>query len=302
MRVPRGGEAASIWQTATTRTREPLVTIATVVDLFVYPVKSARGSARSRVRVAATGFEWDRQWMLVNGKGTFLSQRTHPNLARIVPEVTAEELRLSAEGAPTLSVPLDTQGERVAVRVWDDACFGIDQGAAANAWATRLMGETVRLVRVAPDMQRPANVKFARSTPAPLTFPDGYPFLVCNQASLEDLNRRLAQPIPIERFRPNIVLTGLPAWAEDRIDLLTMGRVTLRLVKPCTRCSIPSRDQVTGEPSTDPLPVLRKFRFDRSLRGVTFGENAVIVEGAGLEIERGSRCRVTFDSLAAVPG
>lgn len=278
------------------------MTIATVVDLFVYPVKSARGIARSRVRVAATGFEWDRQWMLVNGKGTFLSQRTHPNLARIVPEITAEALLLRAEGAPPLRVPLDTQGERLAVRVWDDACAGIDQGAAASAWASRLVGETVRLVRASPDMERPANVKFAHSTPAPLAFPDGYPFLVCNQASLEDLNRRLARPIPIERFRPNIVLAGLPVWAEDRIDLLTVGSVTLRLVKPCTRCSIPSRDQVTGEASTDPVPVLRKFRFDRSLRGVTFGENAVIVEGAGLEIERGSPCRVTFDSLAAFPG
>jgi uncharacterized protein len=278
------------------------MTIATVVGLFVYPLKSARGSARSRVRVAATGFEWDRQWMLVDGKGTFLSQRTHPTLARIVPEVTPEALRLSAEGAPALTVPLDTQGERVAVRVWDDACVGIDQGAAAHAWASRVMGETVRLMRVAADMERAANVKFAGSTPAPLAFPDGYPFLVCNQASLEDLNRRLASPIPIERFRPNIVLAGLPAWAEDRIDLLTMGRVTLRLVKPCTRCSIPSRDPVTGEASTDPVPVLRKFRFDRSLRGVTFGENAVIVEGAGHEIERGSPCRVTFDSLAGLPG
>ena len=81
-----------------------------------------------------------------------------------------------------------------------------------------------------------------------------------------------------------------------------MGRVTLRLVKPCTRCSIPSRDPVTGEASTDPVPVLRKFRFDRSLRGGTFGENAVIVEGAGHEIEGGSPCRVTFDSLAGLPG
>jgi uncharacterized protein len=279
-----------------------VTTIATVVDLFVYPVKSARAIARSRVRVGASGFEWDRQWMLVDGKGKFLSQRTHPKLARIVPEITADALVLTAEDAPALGVPLDTQGERVTVRVWDDACIGIDQGAAASAWASRLLGEAVRLVRTSPAMVRPANVKFAHPTPAPLAFADGYPLLVCNQASLEDLNRRLEPPIPMERFRPNLVLTGLPAWAEDRIDRIEVGAVTVRLVKPCTRCSIPSRDQLTGEASTDPLPVLRKFRFDRSLRGVTFGENAVIVEGAGLEIERGSPCRVTFDSLAAVPG
>ena len=279
----------------------PVTTIATVLDLFVYPVKSARAIARSRVRVGASGFEWDRQWMLVDGKGTFLSQRTHPRLARIVPEITASALVLRAEGAHELSVPLDTRGDRVAVRVWDDACVGIDQGAAANAWASRLLGEAVRLVRASPGMVRPANVKFAHPTPAPLAFSDGYPLLVCNQASLEDLNRRLSSPVPMERFRPNLVLTGLPAWAEDRIDRIEVGGVSLRLVKPCTRCSIPSRDQVTGEASTDPLPVLRKFRFDRSLRGATFGENAVIAEGTGGEIERGSPCGVTFDALTAFP-
>jgi uncharacterized protein YcbX len=131
-----------------------------------------------------------------------------------------------------------------------------------------------------------------------LGFPDGYPLLICNRASLEDLNARLPQRLPIERFRPNIVLSGLPAWAEDHIDTLAMGALTLRLVKPCTRCSIPSLDPRTGAPSTNPLPELRKFRFDRALRGVTFGENAVIVQGAGCEIERGAPCRVTLDSGA----
>ena len=94
------------------------------------------------------------------------------------------------------------------------------------------------------------------------------------------------------------MLRGLSAWAEDRIDTLFMGQVTVRLVKPCTRCSIPSRDPCTGEPATDPLPVLRKFRFDRELLGVSFGENAVIERGTGREIERGAHCRVTFDTLA----
>ncbi len=279
-----------------------MTTIATIAGLFVHPVKSARGIPCSRVRVAATGFEWDRQWMLVDGRGTFLSQRTHPTLARIVPEITADALVLRAEGVPALRVPLDTQGERLAVRVWNDVCAGIEQGAAAHAWASAVLGEQVRLVRVAPDMERSANARFAGTTPAPLTFPDGYPLLICNQASFEDLNRRLSQPITIERFRPNVVVAGLAAWAEDRIDLITVGEVMLRLVKPCTRCTIPSRDPVTGDAFIDPAPVLRQFRFDRSLRGITFGENAVIVRGACREIERGSACRVTYDSAVATGG
>lgn len=273
-------------------------TIATVAGLFLHPVKSARAVPCSRARLVATGFEWDRQWMLVDANGKFLSQRTHPRLARIVPEITEDALVLRAEGAPALRVARDARGERLTVRVWSDACAGIEQGAAAHAWTSAVLGEEVRLVRVAPDMERSANVRFAGSTAAPLAFPDGYPLLVCNQSSLEDLNRRLAQPITIERFRPNVVVTGLPAWAEDRIDVISVGEATLRLVKPCTRCTIPSRDPVTGDASIDPTPVLRQFRFDRSLRGVTFGENAVIVSGVGTWIERGSPCRVTYDHAA----
>jgi uncharacterized protein YcbX len=130
-------------------------------------------------------------------------------------------------------------------------------------------------------------------------FADGFPVLVCSTASLEDLNRRLPARIPMERFRPNLVLEGLPPWAEDRIDTITVGEVTLRLVKPCTRCTIPSIDQCTGEPSTDPTPVLRQFRFDKLLRGVAFGENAVIVTGIAREIERGTTCRVDFEPTSA---
>jgi uncharacterized protein len=269
-----------------------------VTGLFVYPVKSARGIALQRARVTLTGLEWDRQWMIVNDKGTFLSQRTHPQLARIVPEVGSEALVLNAPGLAPLRLPLALAGERAAVRVWNDACVGVDQGKAAQEWATRAVGQPVRLIRVAPDMDRIANPDFARPTRAPIGFPDGYPVLVCNEASLEDLNTRMPEPIPIERFRPNLVLKGLPAWAEDRIDTLTIGAVTLRLVKPCTRCAIPSIDQRTGQKSTDPLPVLSKFRFSKPLLGVMFGENAVIASGVGEEIERGSQARVTFEPTA----
>jgi MOSC domain-containing protein len=271
----------------------------TVTGLFVYPVKSTRGTARARARVSRTGLEWDRQWMVVNSRGTFLSQRTHPQLARIVPEVRDTALVLNAPGLPTLTVPLDAAGARAPVRVWDDACVGVDQGKEAEDWVTRAVGEPVRLVRVAPDMGRIANPEFAGPAPAPMGFADGYPLLVCNEASLEDLNGRLPAPLPMERFRPNIVLRGLPAWAEDRIDTLTAGDVTLRLVKPCTRCTIPSIDQRTGEKSTDPTPALRKFRFSKALRGVMFGENAVILSGLGAEVERGTAGFVIFDAAPA---
>jgi uncharacterized protein YcbX len=274
---------------------------ATIAGLFVYPVKSMRGTEKSRVRVTGTGFEWDRQWMLIDAGGTFLSQRTHPQLACIVPAVTSDALVLNAPGLPQLSLPLTSAGESVAVRVHRDPCVGVDQGAQAHEWASRAVGQPVRLVRVPTETKRNANREFAGSVPAPMGFADGFPVLVCNQASLQDLNTRMPQAVPMERFRPNIVLEGLPAWAEDRIDTLTVGPLTLHLVKPCTRCTIPSIDQRTGMPSTDPGPVLRQFRFNKNLLGVTFGENAVIVAGTGGEIERGARCRVSFESdVAAV--
>jgi uncharacterized protein YcbX len=278
-----------------------MTTIATITDLFVYPVKSTRAVAKSNVRITGTGFEWDRQWMAINANGVFLSQRTHPQLARIVPEVTANALVLTAPNLPPLQLPHSNQGERVAVRVHRDACVGVDQGATANEWMSRALGESVRLVRVPPDPLRRANPAFAGTVSAPMGFADGYPVLVCNRASLDDLNGRMPEAIPMERFRPNIVLEGLPAWAEDRIDSIQVGDLTLRLVKPCVRCTIPSVDQQTGLASTDPAPVLKTFRFSKALLGITFGENAVIVSGTGCEIERGADCHVTFEPAAATP-
>jgi uncharacterized protein YcbX len=185
------------------------------------------------------------------------------------------------------------------VRVHQDRCVGLDEGADAAEWASRAAGEAVRLVRVPAHGERRANPTFAGTVPAPMGFADGFPVLVCNAASLADLNARLPSVIPMERFRPNVVLEGLPAWAEDRIDTLTLGEVTLRLVKPCTRCTIPSIDQRTGQPSIDPTPALRQFRFDKKLHGVKFGENAVIVAGVACEIERGATCRVDFEPTSA---
>jgi uncharacterized protein len=274
--------------------------MAVVSELFVYPVKSARGIPKPQVRVAATGFEWDRNWMLIDAVGSFITQRTHPKLARVVPDITGDSLELNAPALPTLRVPLAPAGDEVPATIWGHDCVALDQGDAAAEWVSRALGDPVRLVRVGPSMARVANAKYAGSTPAPVAFADGFPLLVCNEASLADLNQRMPEPIPMERFRPNIVLRGLPAFAEDRIESIRVGNITLRLVKPCTRCVIPSTDQRTGERSSNPLPVLRKFRFDRELKGVTFGENAVIEAGVGASLQSGSECHVEFETAGVV--
>ena len=269
---------------------------ATVQELHVYPMKSARGIPQARVRLAATGFEWDRHWLVVRAEGMFLTQRTHPSLTRIATELTDEGLILTSEGSKPLLLPLTPQGSGRAVRIWKDSCEGLDQGDEAAAWVSTVLGEPVRVVRTPATPDRRADSEFAGPHPAPLAFPDAFPILICNRASLDDLNSRLPEALPMDRFRPNLVLAGLPPFAEDRIASLAIGPIALTLVKPCTRCIIPSTNQRTGIRGLDPLPVLRTFRFDRKLLGVTFGENAVITHGAGEFLERGAECRVTYDN------
>lgn len=264
-------------------------------EINVYPLKSARGIPVPAARLAATGLEWDRHWMVVREDGMFLSQRTHPRLACIATALTGEHLLLDAEGRRTLRLPLAPCGEARPVRVWKDLCEGLDQGDAAAHWVGAVLGEPARIVRVPRSPARRANPEYAGPGSAPLAFPDGYPVLVCNAASLDELNRRLPHALPMERFRPNLVIEGLPPFEEDRIAAIAIGPVTLRLVKPCTRCIVPSTDQRTGVRGLDPLPVLRAFRFDRKLRGVTFGENAVVAAGDGQTLQRGAECRISYD-------
>jgi uncharacterized protein len=267
--------------------------VALVQYLFIYPVKSARGIARSKVKLTATGFEWDRQWMAVDATGTFVSQRTHPKLTQVQPAITGDSLTLTAPDLKPLRLSLAPVGEARTVSVWSDRCTGLDQGDEAAEWMSRVVGDDLRLVRQGPLSDRMADPNFAGSKDIPVSFTDGYPLLVCNEASLIDLNTRMPEPIPMERFRPNIVLTGLSAFEEDRIETIQIGGVALQLVKPSTRCVITATDQRTGERSANPLPVLRTFRFDRTLLGVAFGENAVARAGIGQSIERGARC-ITF--------
>jgi uncharacterized protein YcbX len=184
--------------------------------------------------------------------------------------------------------------------VWKDTCAALDQGDHAASWLSEALGDAVRIVRVPRSMRRIANPQFAGPEPAPIAFPDGFPVLLCNRASLDELNSRLSEPLPMERFRPSLVLDGLPAFAEDRIAAITAGPITLALVKPCTRCIIPSTDQRTGVRGFDPLPVLRTFRFDPTLRGACFGENAVIRAGVGAVLEVGAACEVAYEAREAL--
>ena len=265
---------------------------ATLAALNIYPVKACRRVALEAARLGATGLAGDREWMITRPDGRFVSQRTHPKLARIVPRVVGAGLELGFAGLAPLVVRGEPAGEPCEVAVWKDRMRAVDAGGIAAEWLTRALGEPLRLVRVSRETRRLADRAWVGERDVPVSFSDGFPLLICSSASLEALNARLPLPVPMERFRPNLVLDGLEPFAEDRIRVVRIGAVVVHLVKPCMRCTVPSVDQDTGERSTDPTPALKQFRYDRELRGVTFGVNAFAVGAPGAALNVGAPLEV----------
>jgi uncharacterized protein len=257
-----------------------------IAALFVHPVKSARANRVESVRLAANGFEHDREWMLVDPAGHFVTQRNDPRLALLEALPDGEFLALRAPVGPGGTggdgprIPLTHGGERIEVGVWRSRVKAFDAGAEVARWLTSWFGRPLRLVRFDPAHQRLSNRDWTGGIRAPNFFTDGYPILVLSQASVDDLAARVGRELPLTRFRANLVLGGTDAYAEDRAAEVQIGDVVLRLGKPCTRCVITTIDPATGERGDDePLRTLKGYRHDASLRGVTFGRNAVIVAG-----------------------
>lgn len=268
--LQRALRAGSMIRSVTTRTRS-----LRIHSLHIHPLKSARIVDVEAARVGPRGLIGDREWMFITAAGRFVTQRSHPRMATLVatPEAGGITLTHPAAGSLHLETPDTLLQGSLAMRrvtVWKREIEALDAGETAATYATRVLEEPARIVAAGSD-----------------NFPDGYPLLVCTLASLEDLNQRLPSPLPMNRFRPNIVIEGAEPWEEDRIRVLRIGDVHLRLVKPCTRCVMTSIDQDSGRRGLNPLPVLQEFRFDANLRGVTFGQNARVVHGAGSWLRRG---------------
>jgi uncharacterized protein len=265
-----------------------------ITAINVYPVKSCRGVALQRARITATGFEHDREWLIVRPTGQFITQREEPRMALIHTALTADSLQLSKPEGETLSVPIDLTGPPVEVTCWGDRCAAFDAGDEAAAWLSDFLGKPLRLVRFDSRRKRPSSPQWTGEIEALNQFSDAFPWMVLSLASLADLNSRLPQPLPMNRFRPNIVLDGLPPYGEDRVHEIVADAVTLRAVKLCTRCAITTTDQQTAERSDEPLRTLRQYRFDRSLKGVTFGQNLILTAGLGHELHVGQQAEVVW--------
>lgn len=269
-----------------------------ILSLHSYPVKSCAGIDHTEVAITARGLHRDRQWVIVDEQGIFMTQRQHARMALIRPRFLEADLVLSATGMPELTVPWSTGSQslpQVNVRIWKQDTQGFDEGDAVAQWLSQFLGLPCRLLRVHPDAHRTAspphvnawlehNADWADGFPASheFGFADGFPFLIANQGSLDELNRRLLAKgqaaVPMNRFRPNIVVQGLDAYEEDYLAGMQTGGLMFAFVKRCARCPIPNIDQTTAVSAPEPGITLAEHRQFKD--GVLFGVNAV-VSGAG---------------------
>ncbi|MBQ5961855.1 MOSC domain-containing protein [Massilia sp. ZL223] len=266
--------------------------MATLTELVVYPIKSCAGLSVPQATLAPSGLVaegvHDREWMLVTREGQFLTQREYPRMALIAPRVDGDALVVEAPGMPLLRLPLahDATAAILQVQIWDHSVPAADCGDAAAAWFADAIGGACRLVRFRSDVQRPTSTKWTGGTPSETRFADGYPLLLIGQASLDDLNAKLVAagraPLPMNRFRPNLVVEGIEAFEEDFVESFSTDGLSLRPVKPCARCPIPAIDQASGIPGPDPLDILQTYRANPRMEdAVCMGMNCIVQEGAG---------------------
>ncbi|MDW7746988.1 MOSC domain-containing protein [Halomonas sp.] len=265
-----------------------------ITRLNIYPVKSLGGIPLDQAELGVRGLAHDRQWMVVDDIGRFVTQRQLPHMARIVESLDDEALMLSHPGAVPLRIPLQRDDQpRLPVYVWDDQCQALDEGEEAAAWLGAVLGDYqgsgLRLVRFAPDQRRNVEPHFlAPGEQAHTAFADGYPFLVVSEASLAEVNRVLETkglaPVPMERFRPSIVVDAAEPFAENGWGELSLheGAVRLGLRKPCQRCKITTVDQATGEIAVPGEPLRTLVQMNTRLApGGYFGQNAILLAGEG---------------------
>ncbi len=265
----------------------------TIARLFVYPVKSCAGVEVPEALLTETGLEFDRAWMVVDEAGEFVTQRELPRMALIRPQLKQFEMVLRAPGMLALHIAYDRVEAPVQVKVWKDSVAAYDMGDVAAQWFSDFLSEPgkprrLRLARFDPEHKRLSSLQWTGGVEAEVQFADGYALLVASEGSMAELNERLAAAghaaVGIERFRPNIVLAGLEAHDEDRVEMLHVataeGGAQLQPVKPCTRCPIPDIDPATATSSPEVGDALRGYRADPRVGGaITFGMNLIVREG-----------------------
>jgi hypothetical protein len=248
-----------------------------LTSIHIYPLKAGRGLDLGASAVEAWGLAGDRRWMVVDEDFRFVSQREHSSMARLVIRFgPGGGLCVSADGHAALTVPVPDDADLVKVAVWGSTMLAAGAGPEADAWFSAYLGQPVRLVYLDDPTRRAVDPEYGQAGDV-VSFADGYPLLLTSVGSLDQLGDWLAangdQPVPMNRFRPNLVVTGFEPWAEDRWRRLRIGDVSFRVAKPCGRCVVTTTDQFTGVRGTQPLRMLARHR--RFGQNLVFGQNII---------------------------
>jgi len=284
--------------------------VAQIDQLWIHPVKSCAGLSLQAARLTPTGLQWDRHWMVVDHEGGFVTQRELPRMVLIQPSFESDQLVLRAPGRAPLSLGLATVGEPLQVRVWEDTVVAFDMGEAAANWFSEFLGpeapadlQRLRLVRFDPAGPRVSSLAWTGGRKAFCQFADGFGLLLTSTASLVELNARLdaagEAAVNQQRLRPNIVLGGVAAHDEDRLGPIAIdaegGSALIETVKPCARCPVPNIDPATATSKPAVSDALQAYRADPRLNGaITFGMNAIVIEGAGVLLTVGQKLSASW--------
>ncbi|MEP1085508.1 MOSC domain-containing protein [Algoriphagus sp.] len=255
-----------------------------IQDLYIYPIKSLGGIRLTEARVEERGFEHDRRWMLIDESGKFMSQRAFPQMALLRVAIAEDFLLVHHLSRPdeVIQIPFAAEGAEVSsVTVWDDEMSARLVDEQIDQWFSDILNQKVRLVKMPISTQRKVDPRYAVNEES-VSFADGMPYLLIGQNSLENLNSRLEYPVPMNRFRPNIVFSGGEAFAEDSWKKIQVGEVNFQVVKPCARCVMTTVDQKTAIKSSEPLKTLTEFR--KVGTKVMFGQNMVALSSGVIKV------------------
>jgi uncharacterized protein YcbX len=241
--------------------------------LFIYPVKSLGGIALDTWPVVKTGLKYDRKWMLIDKDRQFLSQRRLPKMALIHTAITLEDLVISAPSMTDMTIPLATEEQdTILSTIWHDQVNTRRVSSEADQWFSDFLNINCQLVGLPDKVIRHVNPEYAQPDDQ-VALSDGFPFLIVSENSLHQLNQVMGLSLAMERFRPNLVISGCEAYAEDSWREISVGSIDFRLPKPCSRCAVPTIDPVTGETGKEPLTTLNRLR--KWQNKVYFGQNAI---------------------------
>lgn len=273
-----------------------------VTNIFIYPIKSCQGISLSKAQITPKGLRdffqptiYDRQFMLVDEKGKFLTQRQYPSLATIKIKIEKNSLYLSSENkniSPFQLIP-SQEKKQIKVKVWGDDTIAIDQGDEVANWFKNALKIDIscRLVQQCDDHIRIINPKYSTQENQPVSFADGFPYLLTNTASLQELNQRLEHKylsskfnVPMDRFRPNIVIETKYPFIEDTWQTISMEDIKFAVVKPCSRCIITTTNQKTGERNFQKEPFLTLSNFRNRSEGIMFGQNLIAINDGTMDI------------------